>query len=86
MFKIENIIKGPLTTIAAFIFGCAIGYGWWIGTVSDVQAIIGGIVVFALLYMRDKLPSYIGQFFTALIERITGKKIKNEKTPNPPAV
>lgn len=85
MFKIENIIKGPLTTIAAFIFGCAIGYGWWIGTVSDVQAIIGGIAVFALLYMRDKLPSYIGQFFTAIIERITGKKIKNEKTPNPPA-
>lgn len=86
MFKIENIIKGPLTSIAAFVFGCALGYGWWIGTVTDVQAICGGIAVFALIWMRDKLPSYIGQFFIALIEKITGKKIQNEKNTPPPAV
>lgn len=86
MFKIENIIKGPLTSIAAFIFGCALGYGWWIGTVTDVQAIIGGIAVFALIWMRDTLPGYIGQFFIAVIEKVTGKKIKNEKNTPPPAV
>lgn len=86
MFRIDNFIKGPLMSIFAFIVMVAVGYGWWIGIVTDSQGIFGGIAGFALLFMRDDLPRYIGRLFSALIERITGKKDDNEKNTPPPSV
>lgn len=86
MFKIENFIKGPLMSFFAFAIMVAIGYGWWIGTVTDAQGVFGGIAGFALLFMRDDLPKYISRLFNALIERFTGKRIKDEKNTPPPAV
>ena len=71
---IDNFIKGPLTSVLGLILMCAAGYGWWTDELTDWQAGGAGIVGFALLFMRDKLPDFISRFFTALIEKFSGKK------------
>jgi hypothetical protein len=86
MFKIENFIKGPLMSLFAFLVMVAVAYAWYIGYATDVQAIFGEMFGFALLFMRDDLPKYIGRFFSALISRIFNKDFKDEKNTPPPAV
>lgn len=80
---LDNFIKGPLTSILGLVLMAAAGYGWYTEWLTDLQGAGGGIVGFALLFMRDKLPVFLSSLFTGLIEKFTGKK---NDPPAPPTV
>jgi hypothetical protein len=70
----DNFIKGPLTSLLGFALMILSGYGWYTKVLTDAQAICCIIAGFALLFMKDKLPDFIGQFFKAIIEKLFGNK------------
>lgn len=71
--KFENILKGFFTTlIGAVMMGLAL-YSWYMGESTDWQAGGLGIIGFAMLWMRDQIPGWIQQFFTAIIEKFKNK-------------
>lgn len=72
--NLENIIKGIFTTILGIVIMCAASYGWWVEHLTDWQAGGFGITGFALLFMRDQIPQWIGRFASAALEKFTGKK------------
>lgn len=70
----ENIFKGIITTlIGAAIMGSAY-YGWYTDHLNDSQGIVAGLLGFAMLWMRDKMPEYIGNLFSAIISKFSAKK------------
>lgn len=70
----ENIIKSWFTTLLGCVLMGLGVYEFWIGDMTDwyriAAPIIGG---FALLYMKDKISEWIGEFFKVIISKITGK-------------
>lgn len=75
----DNFIKGPLTSLLGLIIMIVAGYGWYADKLTDYQALGCAIAGFALLFMRDKLPDFIGKFFNAIIDKFSGNK--NNTTP-----
>jgi hypothetical protein len=72
--QFENIFKSILTTLlGAAMMGMAF-YGWYTDWLTDWQGAGAGISGFALLFMRDKLPEFIGRFANALLSKFTGDK------------
>lgn len=72
MLQFENVLKSIVTTVlGAVIMGFAF-YGWYTEWLTDWQAGGSGMIGFALLFMRDKLPEFIGQFFTVLLDKFKG--------------
>lgn len=72
--NLENIIKGIFTTILGIAIMTGASYGWYVDHLSDWQAGGFGTIGFALLFMRDQIPQWIGKFAGAAIEKFTGKK------------
>ena len=70
----ENIVKSWFTTLLGCVLMGLGVYEWWTGDETDWYQIsvpiIGG---FALLYMKDKISEWIGDFFKAILSKITGK-------------
>lgn len=73
MNALDNFIKGPLTSLIGLACMCAALFGWWTDWLTDWQGGGLGIIGFALLFMRDKLPDFISQFFTAIISKFSNK-------------
>lgn len=74
--KIENFIKGPMTTLLGFLLMCTAALAWFtkidlINEITDIQA--GGCfgLGVALVFMKDELPGFI--------RRWVGNKMPNEK-------
>jgi membrane-bound ClpP family serine protease len=82
MLKIENIIKGLVTTILGAVLMFFAFYGWYFGPVeeqlSDWQAIILGCMGFALCFIRVKieetLSKLLGDLPAMVWEKYFGKK------------
>lgn len=72
--NIENIFKNIITTIIGAVIMASAYYGWWNDHLTDWQAGGAGITGFALLWMRDQIPNFIGQFVQGIINRFSGKK------------
>ena len=68
----DNFIKGPLTSIIGLIVMCAAGYGWYTDHLTNWEGGGAGIVGFALLFMRDKIPGFITEFFKSLLSKFGG--------------
>lgn len=66
---LDNFIKGPLTSLIGLVFMLSAGYGWWIEWLTDLQGAVAALAGFTLLFMRDKLPDFITQLVTALLDK-----------------
>lgn len=73
---IDNFIKGPLTSLLGFCLMITAFLAWFTDDLTDWQAGAVGIIGFALLFMRDKLPDFVSQFFTAVISKFSSNKPK----------
>jgi len=76
MNLIENFIKGPLTSLLGLVIMCVACYGWYMDSLNDWQSIIALTVGFSLLFMKDKLPEYVGSFFKGVIGKFLPNKDK----------
>lgn len=67
---LQNIVKGIFTSIIGLVAMSAAGYGWWTDHLTDWQA--GGLAIigFALLFMTDKIPTFIDQFVQAVLKKL----------------
>lgn len=74
MFQIENFIKGPVMSLLGLVAMAASFYGWWIDYLTNWEA--GGfcMVGFALLFMREEIPTFIKNFVSSITSKFTGKK------------
>ncbi len=72
MFSFENFIKGSLTSVLGLLMLGFASYGWYTDHLDNYEGMGFGIASFALLFMRDKLPEFIGKFFNAVIEKFFG--------------
>jgi len=53
---------------------CIAFYGWWIEGWTEWEGGVVGIIGFALLWMRDKIPGYIERFINAVLSKFGGNK------------
>lgn len=70
--KMDNFIKGPLTSLLGLVAMIVAGYGWWQDQLTDWQAGGFGTIGFALLFMRDQIPGFITQFVKAVLKKFGG--------------
>lgn len=71
---IDAALKGWVTSVLGLGLMVYSIYRWDQGELTDWQAgaiFIGGLT---LIFVKDKIPTYIGNFFTAVMEKFTGKK------------
>lgn len=74
----DGFIKGPLTSILGILVMVASWYAWRHDGLTDYQSLGSGTIGFALLFMRDKLPEFIGKLFNAVISKFSGSQPKEE--------
>lgn len=68
--QLENLFKSWFTTLLGAGILVVIGYEYfWDDSISDMQAVWGAIGGFALMWMRDKISIWIGDVFTALLDK-----------------
>lgn len=72
----ENIVKGWFTSLLGAALMIMAVLEWW--TVEAKQLydfdVIGPFIAgFALLYMKDKISDWIGQFIQAVIDKFKSK-------------
>jgi predicted phage tail protein len=65
----ENIIKGWFTSILGAAAMALSLYAWWTDQATNIEAIFAGSCGFALLYMRDKISTWIEQAFKMLMNK-----------------
>lgn len=74
MNALDGFIKGPLTSILGLLIMCASAYGWWTDYLTDWQGGMFGVIGFALLWMRDVIPTWITQFVNSVLDKFSTKK------------
>lgn len=82
MLKLENILKGIVTTLLGSVLMSFAFYGWYFenppDALSDWQAIILGAIGFSLLFLRIKieetLSKVLGDLPAMMWEKFFGKK------------
>lgn len=55
----DRIIKGYLMPIFGFAIMVMAAFAWWSDEVNDMTAGIVATIGFAIVYMRNSLPTYI---------------------------
>jgi len=70
----ENLFKSWFTTLlgAGLLVVSAYEY-FWEGSMSDVQAAWCAVGGFSLMWMRDKISIWIGDVFTAFLDKFKSK-------------
>jgi hypothetical protein len=68
-FSYENVFKSWFTTLLGCVIMAVCFYEWYKGEMTDMQAIMGGIIGFALLFMRDAIPTFISRFINKKIDQ-----------------
>lgn len=77
----DNFIKGPITSVLGLCAMVAAGYFWFTTDhLTNWEAGVIAIGGFTLMFMKDKLPEFIGQFFKAALEKF-GLKTDPPKEP-----
>jgi hypothetical protein len=69
MLKLENFIKGPLTTLLGFVVMVAGGVGWWTEYLDNQEGAVVALVGFSMCFMRGKIEEAMQNLFTVAIEK-----------------
>jgi hypothetical protein len=65
----ESVIKAWFTSLLGAISMTLAIYGWWTGQSTNLESIIAAACGFALLYMRDKISTWIEEAFKLLMNK-----------------
>jgi TRAP-type uncharacterized transport system fused permease subunit len=65
----ENIYKSWFTSLLGAVAMVLAIYGWWMNRSTNLESIFLAACGFALLYMRDKISTWIEQAFKLLMNK-----------------
>lgn len=69
----ENILKSWFSSIIGATAMTLSIYGWWFDQLTDFQGLALFVIGFALLWMRDKISTFIESAIRAAIKKYSGK-------------